>query len=304
MKPPQFRKLCLRQNSLHRLFLSLGLGFTLLQETTSSQAAGSNSTPAIVPTEPLSLFNGRDLDGFYTWIPRSAYADPDRVFTVVDQVDGAPAIRISGQHDGGLITRENYANYHLVVEFRYGVITWASRKNNARDSGILLHGQGEDGGYRQDFKSPWLRSVEFQIIEGGTGDLLLLGGLSPGSAERINTHLTAPVTPGTQTWNPNGTSKTFLSGRIDWFGRDPRWKNQLGFRGSRDVEKPVGEWNRLEAICNGGDLTFFVNGVKVNEGKDGNLREGRILFQSEGAEIYFRRIELLPLSDGTPVRQP
>ncbi|HRE81524.1 MAG TPA: DUF1080 domain-containing protein [Opitutaceae bacterium] len=290
------------RTSLHRLVLSLGVSVLVLQGTSSSRGASSYSTPAIVPTKPLSLFNGRDLDGFYTWIPRSGYADPDRVFTVVDQVDGAPAIRISGQHDGGLITRENYANYHLVVEFRYGVITWASRKNNARDSGILLHGQGEDGGYRQDFKSPWLRSVEFQIIEGGTGDLLLLGGLTPGSAERINTRLTIPVTPGTQTWNPEGTPKTFFSGRIDWFGRDPRWKNQLGFRGSRDAEKPVGEWNRLEAICAEGNLTFLVNGVKVNEGKDGNLREGRILFQSEGAEIYFRRIELLPLSDAPNTR--
>ena len=96
-------------------------------------------------------------------------------------------------------------------------------------------------------------------------------------------------------WNQAGVPKEFESGRIDWFGRDPQWKNQLGFRGPRDVEKPVVQWNRLEAICSGGDLTFFVNGIKVNEGTNGTLRSGRILFQSEGAEIFFRRIELFPL---------
>lgn len=260
----------------------------------SPGASTYDSTP-IEPKELIQLFPARDLSAFYTWLPDSGYADPDRVFQVVDQIDGAPAIRVSGQHDGGLVTRANYTNYRLVVEFRHGNILWAPRTANARDSGILLHGQGEDGAYRQDFKSPWIRSVEFQIIEGGTGDLLLLGGVARNVKERILTRLTLPVTLGTPVWNPAGVPKEFASGRIDWFGRDPQWKNQLGFRGPRDVEKPVGQWNRLEAICSGGALTFFVNGIKVNEGTNGTLRAGRILFQSEGAEIFFRRIELFPL---------
>ena len=69
----------------------------------------------------------------------------------------------------------------------------------------------------------------------------------------------------------------------------------LGFRGAKDVEKPVGEWNRLEAICEGGDVTYFVNGVKVMEGRNGSFSSGKLLFQSEGAEIFFRLIELQPL---------
>lgn len=254
------------------------------------------SSPAIIPEVPIELFNGRDLSAFYTWIPKSGYADPYNVFTVVDQVDGAPALRISGQHDGGLITRANYANYRLVAEYRYGSITWASRIRNARDSGILLHGQGEDGAYRSDFKSPWIRSIEFQIIEGGTGDLLLLGGHMPGVKERLSPSLTLKVAPGSRVWDPAGTPTEFTSGRVDWYGRDSKWTNTLGFRGPKDIEAAVGQWNRIEAVCEGGDLTFFLNGVKVNEGRNGTLREGRILIQSEGAEIYFRRIELLPLA--------
>jgi hypothetical protein len=34
----------------------------------------------------------------------------------------------------------------------------------------------------------------------------------------------------------------------------------------------------------------------VNGGTGSSLREGKLLFQSEGAEIFFRRIELHPLS--------
>ncbi len=71
----------------------------------------------------------------------------------------------------------------------------------------------------------------------------------------------------------------------------------LGFRGRAEVEKPVGDWNRIEAICEGGNLVYFLNGVKVNEASDASLREGQLLFQSEGAELYFRRLELHPLAN-------
>ena len=51
----------------------------------------------------------------------------------------------------------------------------------------------------------------------------------------------------------------------------------------------------MEAVVEKGNLTYHVNGRLVNKGVDGSLSEGRLLFQSEGAEVYFRRIDLLPL---------
>ena len=250
---------------------------------------------AIVPTATLSLFNGRDLSSFESWLPGTGRSDPDKVFTVVDNIDGAPAIRSSGQHFGGLITREKYRDYKLVVEFRWGAVTWKPRIDRARDNGILLHCQGEPGNASKTFDSPWIQSVEFQIIEGGTGDIILVGGFDPATTAFIPTELTVAVMPGTKYWNPAGTPTRFNKSRINWEHRDPAWKDVLGVRGPKDVEKPVGEWNRLEAICQGGNVIYFVNGVKVNEGTDGSLTEGRLLFQSEGAEIFFRRIELHPL---------
>mgnify|MGYP001566674102 CR=1 FL=1 len=263
-----------------------------------SAVPGQTATKAIVPTAPFTLFNGKDLTNFYTWLVDHKHQDPERVFTVVDQIDGAPAIRSSGQRYGGLVTRESYANYRLVVEFRWGEVTWGGRKDRTRDSGILLHCQGPDGNSKEDLNGPWMRSVEFQIIEGGTGDILMVGGVDKPGGKRMPHSMLAPLKAGTppnvRVWDPQGTP-TECTGRINWYGRAPDWKDVLGFRGPQDVEKPVGQWNHLEAIVDGNSVVYFVNGVKVNAATRGALREGKLLFQSEGAEIFFRKIELHPL---------
>ena len=264
-------------------------------------AADSAVAPvaAITPREPVVLYESKtqhSLVRFYTWL--AVYgrdSDPDRVFTLVDQIDGAPAIRISGQHWGGIVTRESYTNYRLVVEFRWGHATWGARKNMARDSGILFHLSGDAGNSNKTMKGAWTRSVEFQILEGGTGDIWLVPGFDHGKSESTSPRLTVNAQPGARVWDPAGQPTEFAVGRIAWGGIDPGWKPVLGFRGRNDAEKPHGEWNRLEMICEGGDVTYFVNGIKVNEGRNGTFKEGPLLFQSEGAEIFFRRIELHPL---------
>ena len=260
-------------------------------------APGAAAQAPVTPTQVIQLFNGQDLSQFTTWDRRHGREDKDQVFTVVERIDGAPAIRISGQHFGGLITRERYANYRFVAEFRWGLISWQPRRDKARDGGVLFHCQGEEGNIEPDMTGAYLRSVEYQIIEGGTGDLILVRGYERGKPDLICPTLHTTITPGTRTWNPVGEAVLLTIGRhrTDWRLKDPAWKDELGFRGRQDVEKPVGEWNRLEATCDGGSVAYYLNGVKVNEGRDGSCREGRILIQSEGAEMFFRRIELQPL---------
>ncbi len=63
-----------------------------------------------------------------------------------------------------------------------------------------------------------------------------------------------------------------------------------------DAEKPTGEWNTIEVVCDGDKITNIVNGVVVNEGTHASVTKGRILLQSEGAEVYYRKVELQPLS--------
>jgi hypothetical protein len=151
---------------------------------------------------------------------------------------------------------------------------------------VLLHCVGADGAAG----GVWMESVECQMIEGGTGDIILVAG-------REKPTLTATALKrGNEFWyDPKAPSRSFTGGRINWFGRDPTWKDVKGFRGKQDVERPVGEWNRLECVCDGGKITNILNGTVVNEGTNCSHTRGKILFQSEGAEVFFRRIELLPL---------
>ena len=138
--------------------------------------ASASAEDAITPTQTMHLFNGKDLGNFYTWLADSGREDPDKVFSVAEYIDGGPAIRISGQRWGSLTTVKSYANYRLVVEFRWGLLTWADRKLGVRDSGVLVHGEGRDGASRPDFKGPWMRSIECQVGEGIVGDFIGVGG--------------------------------------------------------------------------------------------------------------------------------
>lgn len=107
------------------------------------------SAEPITPRETIALCNGKDLSNFTTWETVPGRKDPDQVFGVVDHLDGAPAIRISGRHWGGLQTRERYTRYRLVVEYRWGLVTWGSREDRARDSGILFQSEGAEIYFRR-----------------------------------------------------------------------------------------------------------------------------------------------------------
>ena len=260
-------------------------------------ASGPDGGGAVRPDRTIRLFDGRTLDAFYTWLVDTHREDPLRVFSVVDQVDGAPALRISGERFGGLVTREAYRDYRLVVEFRWGLATWGERRSAARDSGVLVHCQGRDGNTAADFNGPWMRSVEAQVIEGGVGDIILVAGFEPGGRQ-ISPRLAARTHAdpnGEPIFDPHGEAREFESGRVNWLGRDPGWQDRTGFRGRQDVESPYGGWTRLEVIADGDRITNVVNGTVVNEATRSTLTEGRILLQSEGAEIYFRRVDLEPL---------
>jgi len=106
----------------------------------------------------------------------------------------------------------------------------------------------------------WPRSVECQIQEGDCGDFWLIDSV---------TAIVDGVLQG-----PTANTRVIKK---------------------KDNEKPTGEWNRIEIIASRGKCTHIVNGMIVNEGENMSLRSGRILIQSEGAEIYYRKIDLKEL---------
>jgi len=74
-----------------------------------------------------------------------------------------------------------------------------------------------------------------------------------------------------------------------------RVKGRRHFNLTDDSEKPIGEWNDYEIICQGDELTIKVNGVLVNHATKCSISKGAICLQAEGADIDFRDVRLTPL---------
>ena len=128
-------------------------------------ASAIRASQAFPPTvRAIVLFDGKDLSQFDTFLPSSGLnSDPNHVFTVENGV-----VHVSGTEFGYFITKQEYKNYYLRAEFKWGEGTFAPRQGQARDSGILYNIQGPN--------KVWPRSIEFQINEGCTGDFWMTDG--------------------------------------------------------------------------------------------------------------------------------
>lgn len=132
---------------------------------------------------------------------------------------------------------------------------WGEKKWPPRENAI------RDAGVLVHVVGPdkvWPQSIECQIQEGDCGDFYILDGVS-----------------------------IDIDGKtVKGFARHVK---------SADHEKPHGEWNTVEVVCDGGDVTNIINGHVVNHGTNATIRKGKIVLQSEGAEIFYRNVTLTPI---------
>jgi hypothetical protein len=252
------------------------------------------------------LWNGKDFDGWTTWmqkpsptsdvpdLPKDAQGrytepigsgrDPLKVFTVNPDVDGRAAIRISGEVFGELRTRASFQNYHLRLQFKWGEKKWPPRDGatTQRDSGLLYHVHAEPGAEGRT----WARSIELQIQERDVGDLYAVGSVIA---------VKAKPRPGTQPavyeYDPAGVW-TYFSQSPGQSGRCVKMP---------DNEKATGEWNTVELITFGEDSIHVVNGkvvmrlhgpTRIDTEFPQPMTSGPIILQSEGAEIFYRDVEI------------
>ena len=193
------------------------------------------------------LFNGRNFDGWYTYLEKKGKnKDPEKVFSIDEGT-----IHITGKEFGYLATNTSFKNYRLILEFRWGENKYAPRIKQKRDSGIIYHVRD----YIVD--KIWPRGIEYQVQEGDCGDFWLIGGVKLKSNNK-NIEI-------------NGLTN---------------------IKKTVDAEKPWGEWNSVEIIVNNGKCSHLLNGMVINEGYASTVNEGKILLQSEGAEIYYRKISI------------
>jgi len=248
------------------------------------------------------LFNGKDLAGWESYLGAAKPSDPtygwnrdhDKVFTV-QQVDGGPVIRISGQYWGGIITKSEFSNYHLRLQFKWGQKRWSAREEDARDSGLCYHCVGP---YPNAAKWPWPCSFEFNIAEHDVGEFWSIDGTIADAEVKPIGH-SAQEEAAFQGWcvrnGEKGPRVQFVKGGQKQSFRDG------GFMPGCDYEKPVGEWNSLELYAVGDSAVHVVNGkvalvltgLRRNlNGKEVPLTRGKILLQTESAEVFYRNIEI------------
>lgn len=255
------------------------------------------------------LWNGKDLTGWTTWMikphpsavipgmekdakgeytaPIGLNRDPLGVFTVV-QMDGQPAIRISGQSFGGMRCTTPLSNYRLKLQFKWGEKKWAPRDKpeTPRDSGLLYHVHTASGAEGRT----WERSVELQIQEGDVGDLYAVG-----SAIFVKSTPSATNPKPVYHYDPNGKWRVF--------------SQEPGFEGrcikQPDAENPSGQWNDVELVCLGEESIHIVNGkvvmrlhgaMRLDTPTPQSLTAGEIVLQTEGAEVFYRNISWQPIT--------
>lgn len=258
--------------------------------------------PGLRAAEVRSLFNGRNLEGWDTYLgkphpsvklvnekrnakgehtdPVGLNQDPKNVFTIV-QVDGRPAIRISGEIFGAIVSKESFSDYLLRVEMKWGEKRWAPRLTAVRDSGLLYHSNGPWG-----TGANWLPSLELQIQQGDFGDFW---GVYTRAVIRARQR----------------TEKEWVydaSAPEKWFSQPGDIRRCFK---SEDHELPYGQWNVVEVVCLGDKSWHVVNGHVVMRLEQNGRYEngafvpataGRLQIQSEGSELFVREISLQPIT--------
>ena len=284
---------------IHSSLLGVALGVASLVILATS-AAGA-------PENWKQLFNGRNLDGWDMFMtnpdpswdvpglkrddkgrylePIGKNNDPLKVFNV-EIVDGRPAIHVTGQGFGVITTKESFANFHVRLQIKWGERKWGSKLNSPRDAGLLYFVHGEPGFDH----ATWPRSVEFQIQEHDIGDLFALG-----TQVTVNARHEGKLWP----YDPKGQPTLFV--------QKPPVGNRCVKLG--DPEKPNGEWNTLDLYCFGSDSLHIVNGVvvmrlhqaqRIDGPEPRPLNAGQISLQTEGAEVYYRDVEVTPIDAMPP----
>jgi hypothetical protein len=240
----------------------------------------------ITPKETIKLFNGKNMEGLSTWLKGVGRANPKGVFRVKDG-----NLHVSGDGFGYVTTRKEYRDYHLTVEYKWGKKTDGGKF--VRNSGILLHATGPDGGAN----GAWMSSIECQLAQGCVGDLIVIRGKDD-KGEVIPVSITSDIVLGPDKrprWKEGGEKRVFTKGQLWWNRHDPEFKEYLDTRGKDDVESKLGDWTKVECVCKDRTITVKVNGVVVNRAYDVFPAAGKILLQTEGFEIWFRKFEVQPL---------
>jgi hypothetical protein len=232
------------------------------------------------------LFNGENLDNWDKFIgtPLKGFdslaqaATVEKVFSVVE-TNGAKLIRISGEVNASLATKESFDNYHLRLVFK-----WGDKVYTSRNSGLLYKSTGDFGAAF----GTWMTTIECQLMHGNLGDTYLMS----------NTVCETQVIKNDSTRNYNYSQ----GAEALPFGEKT---NGRSIKKLTDAEKSLGDWNTVDLYCFGQKSVHVINGITVmmndksgleKEGVITPLISGKIQLQSEGGELFIKSIDIQPIN--------
>ena len=238
-----------------------------------------------VPHKSSNIPGYEDVEDVRKGTPLGLNNDPKKVFSVITENDEL-VIKITGEVFAGLVTKNEYQNYHFKAQFKWGDKKWPPRLHQKRNSGILYHSVGNF----DDFWNVWMSSLEFEVQETDTGDFITISDTSvqakcPSRQADDGKYYYSPDAPLVDmAWK-----KGFVTGRC--------WKNQ-------DTELAHGQWNTVELIAFNDMALHIVNSTvimaiyhpKYHNGEQWvRMQKGKIQLQSEAAEIYYKNIAIKPI---------
>lgn len=255
--------------------------------------ASSSRLPPAGADGWISLFNGRDLSGWYTMLQKSGrgVAEQRKVVAIEDGMLHILGNEVSAEpaEAGYIATNQEFENVHIRVEYKWGVNRFAPRTLAKRDNGLLYGLVGTD--------KVWPTMVECQIEEGDVGDYFLVGGIRGVQDPHENGFFGEGLTP-------DGWTESARPGSHGNALPEPSGGRKIK---DGNFEK-LDDWNVVEVIWQGGRSAHIVNGRTVNSvsmlqqpdpanpGKFIPLTRGKIAIEFEFAEIWYRRIEVRSLA--------
>src|SRR5579862_960824 len=186
------------------------------------------------------------------------------------------------QEYGYLLATWQPVNY--TPNFTCASNTGGGRRNSrrARDAGVVYGCSGPD--------RVWPEGVECQIQEGDTGDLWAL-----------RTFVETTVDP-----NVPAPQARFLEAEAGGIVRTVGSLDK-NTRVEKCCPNEIEGWNTVEVIVRGASSTHIVNGKVLfrslrmlrsdpeHPGQRVPIRRGKILLQAEGAEVFYRKVEIREL---------
>ncbi|MCB1061937.1 MAG: DUF1080 domain-containing protein [Verrucomicrobiae bacterium] len=168
----------------------------------------------------------------------------------------------TGNPIGVMRSTKQYENFILVIEWRH--------MEAGGNSGVFLWSDAKPEGNRLP------KGMEVQMLE-----------------------LEYPYLHADKDGNPRHlgyvSGELFGAGGMNAIPENPRGSRSMSFEMRC---KGKGEWNQYVVVAVDGSVKLSINGKFVNGIREADLRRGYLCLESEGAEIHFRKIQIMELPAG------